>query len=74
MEQTMLTNAIGPLMMAKYFGPLLQKGDGSFGTQATKSSHRGILVNMSAKVGSITDNGEYWTPKKERRIPIQNDQ
>lgn len=57
LEQTMLTNAIGPLMMAKYFGPLLQKGDGSFGTQATKSSHRGILVNMSAKVGSITDNG-----------------
>ena len=41
-------------MMAKYFGGLLQKGSGSFGAD---NKHSGVLVNMSAKVGSITDNG-----------------
>lgn len=54
----MLTNAVGPLVMAKNFGPLLQKGGGGFGTQGSKSNHKGILVNMSAKVGSIADNGK----------------
>uniref|UniRef100_A0A8C5MYR6 Uncharacterized protein n=1 Tax=Leptobrachium leishanense TaxID=445787 RepID=A0A8C5MYR6_9ANUR len=52
------TNTIGPLMMAKHFAPLLLKGTGSFGAEATDKSkqHRAILVNMSAKVGSIGDN------------------
>lgn len=56
LTQTLLTNTVGSLMMAKYFISLLQKGNGGFGTQNVKSSHTGILVNMSAKVGSITDN------------------
>lgn len=42
--------------MAKYFAPLLKKGNGDIGKQPSK--HTGVLVNMSAKVGSITDNGE----------------
>ncbi|XP_075697329.1 uncharacterized protein LOC142662926 [Rhinoderma darwinii] len=53
------TNTIGPLMMAKYFSPLLMKGRGAFGAQSSDESkrHNAILVNMSAKVGSISDNG-----------------
>ncbi|XP_028648529.1 C-factor [Erpetoichthys calabaricus] len=45
-------------MMAKYFSPLLMKGRGKFGVQLTDNSkqHCAILVNMSAKVGSIGDN------------------
>ncbi|XP_072280489.1 C-signal-like [Pyxicephalus adspersus] len=53
------TNTIGPLLMAKYFAPLLLKGTGAFGLQSSDRSnqHSAILINMSAKVGSITDNG-----------------
>ncbi|KAM3913460.1 uncharacterized protein RB166_018757 [Leptodactylus fuscus] len=53
------TNTIGPLLMAKYFSPLLLKGKGAFGAQSSDKSkqHNAVLVNMSAKVGSITDNG-----------------
>ncbi|KAM4033026.1 C-signal-like [Anomaloglossus baeobatrachus] len=55
----MATNTIGPLLMAKYFSPLLLKGRGAFGEQPSDKSkqHNAILVNMSAKVGSISDNG-----------------
>ncbi|CAH2322125.1 Hypothetical predicted protein [Pelobates cultripes] len=55
---TIATNTIGPLMMAKYFAPLLLRGTGAFGAEASDKSrqHRAILVNMSAKVGSIEDN------------------
>lgn len=54
------TNTIGPLLMAKHFVPLLLKGTGTFGAQSTDKSkqHSAILINMSAKVGSITDNGK----------------
>ena len=47
--------------MAKYFAPLLAKGTGSFGQPSNdpKKKHTGVLVNMSARVGSISDNGEY---------------
>ncbi|MGH0149081.1 UNVERIFIED_CONTAM: hypothetical protein FKN15_014427 [Acipenser sinensis] len=52
------TNTVGPLVMAKYFSPLLMKGSGVFGQQTADESkhHSGILVNMTAKVGSIGDN------------------
>ncbi|XP_075468978.1 C-signal-like [Ascaphus truei] len=55
---TLATNTIGPLMMAKYFAPLLMKGTGAFGAQCSDKSrqHSAILVNMTAKVGSIGDN------------------
>ncbi|XP_072025772.1 C-signal-like [Amphiura filiformis] len=55
---TFSTNTIGPLLMAKYFAPLLAKGSGSFGqpSEDQKKKHTGVLVNMSARVGSITDN------------------
>lgn len=56
---TIHTNAVGPLLMAKQFSPLLLNGDGLVGVRSTdpSSQHCGIIANMSAKVGSITDNG-----------------
>ncbi|KAM7385330.1 hypothetical protein PAMP_001418 [Pampus punctatissimus] len=56
---TLMTNTVGPLIMAKYFAPLLQKGSGGFGQQPAEKvkQHSGIIVNISAKVGSIGDNG-----------------
>lgn len=58
---TLTTNTVGPLVMAKYFAPLLQKGGGGFGQQPTEKAkqHSGIIVNITAKVGSIGDNGGY---------------
>jgi NAD(P)-dependent dehydrogenase (short-subunit alcohol dehydrogenase family) len=55
---TIATNTVGPLIMAKYFSPLLLKGNGEFGVPGNKTNHTAILVNISAKVGSITDNGK----------------
>uniref|UniRef100_A0A8D3BCV1 Zgc:65997 n=1 Tax=Scophthalmus maximus TaxID=52904 RepID=A0A8D3BCV1_SCOMX len=42
-----------------YFAPLLQKGGGGFGAQLAEKArqHSGIIVNITAKVGSIGDNG-----------------
>ncbi|CAH1259164.1 Hypp2183 [Branchiostoma lanceolatum] len=57
---TFSTNAIGPLLVGKYFSPLLQKGTGAFGQHAqNKQTHAAVMANISAKVGSITDNGMY---------------
>ncbi|GFO23862.1 C-factor-like [Plakobranchus ocellatus] len=58
LEQTFQTNTIGPLMVAKHFSKLLVKGEGLIGNQSHSSlpRHSSVLVNMSAKVGSITDN------------------
>ncbi|XP_010866313.1 C-factor [Esox lucius] len=55
---TLTTNTVGPLVMAKYFAPLLQKGSGAFGRQPPEKArqHSGIIVNITAKVGSIGDN------------------
>ncbi|XP_043118665.1 C-factor [Puntigrus tetrazona] len=55
---TLTINAVGPLVMAKYFAPLLQKGTGAFGQQPPnkEKQHSGIIVNMTARVGSIGDN------------------
>lgn len=56
---TLTTNTVGPLVMAKHFAPLLQKGGGGFGQQPAEKAkqHSGIIVNITAKVGSIGDNG-----------------
>ncbi|XP_071986214.1 uncharacterized protein [Engystomops pustulosus] len=58
LSQALATNTIGPLLMAKYFSPLLLNGRGAFGAQSSDKSkqHNAVLVNMSAKVGSISDN------------------
>lgn len=47
--------------MAKHFAPLLQKGGGGFGQQPWEKAkhHSGIIVNITAKVGSIGDNGWF---------------
>ena len=65
LQDTFSTNTFGPLMMAKHFGGLLQKGSGSFGAD---DKHAGVLVNMSAKVGSITDNGRSLLEDIHTRI------
>ncbi|XP_024153852.1 C-factor [Oryzias melastigma] len=56
---TLTTNTVGPLVMAKYFSPLLLKGSGGFGQQPSEKAkqHSGIIINITAKVGSIGDNG-----------------
>ncbi|XP_062257770.1 C-signal [Platichthys flesus] len=56
---TLTTNTVGPLVMAKYFAALLQKGGGGFGQQPVEKpkQHSGLIVNITAKVGSIGDNG-----------------
>ena len=58
LSTTFNTNAFGPLLMAKYFGPMLSQGNGAFGDQSVEKSqqHAGVLVNISARVGSISDN------------------
>ncbi|XP_070540472.1 C-signal-like [Ptychodera flava] len=58
LSTTFSTNAFGPVLMAKYFGAMMKKGSGSFGRQPAEKGkqHSSVLVNMSAKVGSITDN------------------
>eukprot|EP00088_Acartia_fossae_P034434 TRINITY_DN35360_c0_g1_i13.p1 TRINITY_DN35360_c0_g1~~TRINITY_DN35360_c0_g1_i13.p1 ORF type:complete len:257 (-),score=23.55 TRINITY_DN35360_c0_g1_i13:486-1256(-) len=58
---TLATNTTGPLVVAKHTAPLLQKGSGIIGSSKYKDNnkkcHSGVLVNMTAKVGSISDNG-----------------
>ncbi|XP_076045695.1 C-signal-like [Oratosquilla oratoria] len=58
LEDTLRVNTLGPLMMAKYFGPLLMAGGGTIGKKSSdpRKAHAGILVNMSARVASIGDN------------------
>ncbi|KAL9959563.1 hypothetical protein ACROYT_G032894 [Oculina patagonica] len=51
LKATLATNALGPLMMAKHFGPNLTKKN-----KSSANDVAGILVNISARVGSITDN------------------
>ncbi len=65
---TLTTNTVGPLVMAKYFAPLLRKGTGAFGQQSPKKEkqHSGIIVNMTAKVGSIGDNGWYQSIPQDK--------
>jgi len=59
LHQTFLVNTYGPVLMAKHMAPLLQRGDGLIGTQSSKpkNSHSGVLAHISARVGSISDNG-----------------
>lgn len=54
--------------MGKHFGKLLLKGNGTVGVQATeeKQKHTAVMVNISAKVGSITDNGMKLLPISNR--------
>ena len=57
---TFSVNTFGPLLMAKHFGKLLQKGNGTIGSQAFKDdknlNHCGVIANLSARIGSIDDN------------------
>lgn len=57
---TFKVNSFVPVLMAKHFSALLQKGTGMIGSQEYKDdnrlNHTGVIVNMSARVGSISDN------------------
>lgn len=55
LKKTFETNTIGPLLMSKYYSPLILKSGGFIGSQ-TEKKHTGILVNISARVSSISDN------------------
>ena len=50
-QETFQVNTFGPLVMAKHFSPLLQRGGGLIGTQSSKprSQHAGILAHISAR-------------------------
>ncbi|XP_042232506.1 C-factor-like isoform X2 [Homarus americanus] len=58
LEETLAVNTLGPLMMAKHFSQHLMAGAGTIGHQTDdpKQHHAAVLVNMSARVGSIRDN------------------
>ncbi|XP_043215870.1 C-factor-like isoform X2 [Amphibalanus amphitrite] len=58
LQETFNTNTFGPLLVAKHFAPLLQAGSGALGVQSedAKQRHAAVLVNMTAKVGSTTEN------------------
>ena len=52
-------NTVGPLLMAKHFAPMLQKGEGLFGNNSggeKDQSHKAIFASLSARAGSIDDN------------------
>lgn len=53
LRRTFETNTIGPLLIAKYFSPLLLKGSGMLGSQSDKK-HSSLFVNITAKVSSIS--------------------
>lgn len=46
--------------MAKYLAPLLLKGNGLIGYQDDRK-HAGVIVNMTAKVSSITGKNNICT-------------
>ena len=50
-QETFQVNTFGPLVMAKHFSPLLQRGGGLIGTQSSKprSQHAGLLAHISAR-------------------------
>ncbi|XP_022098272.1 uncharacterized protein LOC110983367 [Acanthaster planci] len=56
LSTTLTTNAVGPLLVAKHFAPLLLKGSGGYGSREQSKAHAGVVVNISARVGSIVDN------------------
>ena len=51
LQETFQVNTFGPLVMAKHFSPLLQRGGGLIGTQSSKprSQHAGLLAHISAR-------------------------
>jgi len=56
LRSTMALNAFGPLTVIKHLSPFLMAGSGAFGTQSKEAAHVSVVANISARVGSITDN------------------
>ncbi|XP_064085621.1 C-signal-like [Macrobrachium nipponense] len=58
LQETFAVNAFGPVMMAKHFSQTLMAGGGVIGGKVAdpKQQHTAVFANMSARVGSISDN------------------
>lgn len=56
LAETYRVNTVGPLLCAKHFSHLLSHGSGNFGHNPGPRPHSSVFVNISARVGSISDN------------------
>lgn len=61
-EQQMAVNAIGPMMITSALGPLLKARKGSRKYVRTTGARESVVVNLSARVASASDNtgGLAW--------------
>lgn len=53
---TFRTNTLGPMLLLKHFSPFLPKKSTKLSAVAGLPPHAAVWANMSARVGSITDN------------------
>jgi NAD(P)-dependent dehydrogenase (short-subunit alcohol dehydrogenase family) len=51
------TNAIGPILVCQRFMSLLERAEASTDASGSSSEVPAVIANISARVGSITDNG-----------------
>lgn len=56
MTKTLQVNVIGPVLFSKALAPLMKTNSRGRGTKTEKSRPKSIIVNLSARVGSISDN------------------
>ncbi|XP_066935491.1 1-hydroxy-2-glutathionyl-2-methyl-3-butene dehydrogenase-like [Clytia hemisphaerica] len=60
LHEIFAVNTISPLIMAKHFAKILQKGNGSIGSDEFQNSkelnHAAVIANLSARIGSIDGN------------------
>ena len=54
---TFRTNTLGPLLLIKHFSPFLPRKTSAIATSSPGLPARAVWANMSARVGSIADNG-----------------
>lgn len=53
LEDSLRTNAVGPLLLAQALAPLLRDGDGQ---------HTPVIANLSSQLGSIANVARFGTP------------
>ncbi|CAM9128777.1 unnamed protein product [Choristocarpus tenellus] len=56
LQQTLLVNAIGPVMLTQAMAPLMLPGGGRRGGGHQGPTAPSVVINFSARVGSVTDN------------------
>ena len=57
LDKTMAVNAIGPMMLSKEISPLMKSKARGRKAGEEKARPVSVVVNLSARVGSISDNG-----------------